>query len=63
VLSGYLSGNSFSITVSVDAGGGPQDYTLSGTMEGNSIKGQINGPGFSTEFTGTRPGAAGAAGE
>ena len=63
VLSGYLSGNSFSITISVDAGGGPADYTLSGTMEGNTSKGQIKGPGFSAEFTGTRPSAAGAAGQ
>jgi amidohydrolase family protein len=63
VLTGYLSGNSFSITISADAGGGSQEYTFSGTLEGNSIKGHINGPGFSTEFTGTRPGAARATGE
>jgi len=63
LLSGYLSANSFSFTISADPGGGPQEFTFSGTVEGNSIKGHINGPGFATEFTGTRPGAALAAGE
>jgi len=58
VSSGYLSGNALSITISVDVGAGPQDFTFSGTLDGNNIKGSINGPGFSTEFTGTRPGAA-----
>lgn len=62
VLSGYLSANSFSIVISADPGGGAQEYTFSGTLDGNSIKGHINGSGFSTEFTGTRPGAAHAAG-
>jgi len=57
VTTGYLSGNSFSITISADAGQGPNDYTFSGTIEGNSMKGTINGPDFSAEFTGTRPGA------
>jgi hypothetical protein len=56
ITSGYLSGNSFSITISVDVGAGAQDFTLSGTLEGNSMKGSINGPDFSTEFAGTRPG-------
>ena len=62
VLTGYLSGNSFSITISADPGGGAQEYTFSGTLDTNSIKGHINGPGFSTEFTGTRPSAAHVAG-
>jgi len=57
VLTGYLSGNSFSITISADVGAGPQDFTFSGTLEGNTMKGTISGPGISTEFTGTRPGA------
>jgi imidazolonepropionase-like amidohydrolase len=60
VTTGYLSGNSFSITISVDAGEGPQDFTLSGTLEGNTMKGNINGHDFSTEFTGTRPGTTAA---
>ena len=62
VLSGYLSGASFSLTISAHPGGDAQEYAFSGTLEGNSIKGHINGPGFSAEFTGTRPGAAPAAG-
>jgi hypothetical protein len=59
VTTGYLSGNSFSFTISVDVGAGPQDFTFSGTLEGNTMKGSISGPGFSTEFTGTRPGGGG----
>jgi hypothetical protein len=55
VKSGYLSGNSFSITISADAGDGPRDYTFSGTLEGNTMKGNISGPDFSAEFTGSRP--------
>jgi imidazolonepropionase-like amidohydrolase len=57
VTTGYLSGNAFSITISADAGEGPHDYTFSGTLEGNTMKGTISGPDFSAEFTGTRPGA------
>ncbi len=56
VNTGYLSGNSFSITISADPGDGPHDYTFSGTLDGNTIKGSINGPDFTAEFTGTRPG-------
>ena len=63
VLSGYLSGNSFSVTISADPGGEAQEYTFSGSLDGNNIKGHIRGPGFSTEFTGTRPAAALAKGE
>jgi len=62
VNSGYLSGNSFSLTITADGGDGPHDYTFSGTLEGNTIKGSVNGPGFSAEFTGTRPGGQSAAG-
>ena len=58
ISAGSLSGNAFSITLSVDAGGGPQDYTIAGTVEGNTMKGTITGPDFFTEFTATRPGAA-----
>jgi len=60
ITTGYLSGNSFSITISVDGGDGPHDYTFAGTLDGNAIKGSINGPDFSAEFTGTRPGAGSA---
>jgi Amidohydrolase family len=56
VNSGYLSGNSFSITISADGGEGPHDYTFSGTLDGTTMKGLINGPNFTAEFTGTRPG-------
>jgi imidazolonepropionase-like amidohydrolase len=57
VVSGYLSGNAFSVTISADVGEGPQNFTFSGTLDGNTIKGTISPPGFSTEFTGTRPGS------
>jgi imidazolonepropionase-like amidohydrolase len=56
ITTGYLSGNSFSVTINVDAGNGPQDFSFSGTIDGNTMKGSINGHGFTTEFTGTRPG-------
>jgi hypothetical protein len=56
LLSGYLSGNSFSFVISVDIGDGPQEVTFSGTLESNNLKGNINTTGFSTEFTATRPG-------
>lgn len=56
LLSGYLSGNSFSFVISVDIGDGPQEVTFSGTLEGNNLKGNINTTGFSAEFTATRPG-------
>ncbi len=64
VTTGYLSANAFSITISADTGSGPQDFTLSGTLEGSNLKGTISGPNFSAEFTGTRPGPSlgGAAG-
>ncbi len=55
LLNGYLSGNSFSFTISLDAGNGPQEVTFSGTLEGNNLKGNINTTGFSTDFTATRP--------
>ncbi|HYA95020.1 MAG TPA: hypothetical protein VEC95_02000, partial [Terriglobales bacterium] len=58
VKTGSLSGNAFSITITVDAGEGANDYTFSGTLEGDAIKGSINGPDFSAEFTGTRPSGA-----
>jgi imidazolonepropionase-like amidohydrolase len=60
VTTGYYSGNSFSVTINVDAGQGAQDFTFSGTIDANTMKGNINGHGFTTEFTGTRPGGANA---
>jgi len=58
VTSGYLSGNSFSLLINVDAGGGPMDVTFSGTLDGNNMKGNINAHGFAAEFTGSRPAGA-----
>jgi imidazolonepropionase-like amidohydrolase len=63
VSSGYLSGNSFSISFSADVGGQSLDVTLAGTLESNSIKGTLSAPDFSTDFTGTRPAAGIAAGQ
>lgn len=61
VNSGYVSGNSFSITISADGGDGAHEFTFSGTLEGNTMKGTINGPGFAAEFTGSRPSGSQAA--
>ena len=59
ISSGWLSAEKFSFTFSVSMGGPtPTDVTFSGTLEGNTVKGTLSaGPDFSTDFTGTRPGA------
>jgi imidazolonepropionase-like amidohydrolase len=56
---GWVSGNSFSFTFSMNVGGGgPADIVMSGTVEGNTLKGSAAVGGQSMEITGTKPGAA-----
>ncbi len=55
---GYVSGNSFSFTFTMSGGGGPGEVTMSGTIEGNNLKGSATAGGQSMEMTGTKPGAA-----
>jgi hypothetical protein len=56
ISSAWLSGNTFHFTISITMGPAPTDVNFSGTFDGNSLKGNISVGGFSTEFTGTRPG-------
>jgi len=56
VSSGWLSGNRFNITLSLTMGGQSTEAVLSGTLEGNTIKGTVSFGPASIEFTGTRPG-------
>jgi len=58
VTSGSLTGNRFTITVTVTAPEGSGDAVFSGTLEGNRISGTVTFQGSTAEFTGTRPGAA-----
>ncbi len=54
---GYVSADSFHFTITIPLEEGPADVSFSGTFEGNNIKGTISVGGFTTDFTGTRPGA------
>jgi len=56
VKSGRMNGNQIRLTATIDAGGQSVDATLTGTIEGDSIRGSIvMGAMGSFEFTGTRP--------
>ncbi|MDP9339400.1 MAG: amidohydrolase family protein [Acidobacteriota bacterium] len=56
VLNGYATTNKFSFTINIPLEGAPTDVTFSGTFDATSLKGSINVTGFSTDFTGTKPG-------
>jgi imidazolonepropionase-like amidohydrolase len=56
ISKGWVSGNKFNFTFSMSLGGPPQELTMSGTMEGNTIKGTLSVGGQAMEFTGTKPG-------
>jgi imidazolonepropionase-like amidohydrolase len=57
ILSGYASGEKFSLVINIPVNGTPTDVTFSGTFDATSLKGSLSVPGFSTDFTGTKPGA------
>lgn len=57
ILSGYASGEKFSFVINIPVNGTPTDVTFSGTFDATSLKGSLSVPGFSTDFTGTKPGA------
>jgi len=59
VSSGWLAGNRFNLTVTITRGGQSTDAVLSGTLEGNTIKGTVSFGPVSIEFSGTRPGSGG----
>jgi imidazolonepropionase-like amidohydrolase len=57
ILSGWASGEKFSFVINIPVSGTPTDVTFSGTFDATSLKGSLSVPGFSTDFTGTKPGA------
>ncbi len=60
IISGYLSAEKFSFTINIPIEGNPVDVTFSGTFENSALKGvlSVSGLGFSTDFTGTKPGTS-----
>jgi Amidohydrolase family len=58
IVSGYLSAEKFSFTINISIEGSATDVTFSGTFENSVLKGSlsISSRGFSTDFTGTKPG-------
>jgi amidohydrolase family protein len=63
IISGYLSAEKFSFTINIPIDGNPADVIFSGTFENSTLKGSLSvtGLGFSTDFTGTKPGTWSAA--
>lgn len=61
VFSGWVSGDNFTFTINLEIEGSPSDVVLTGTFEGNSMKGSIQAQGYTIDFTGTKPSAATAA--
>jgi hypothetical protein len=58
VSEGWVSGNSFSLTVAMSMGGRSMEAVYSGTLEGEEMEGNISMGRFSQTFTGAK--AAGA---
>jgi imidazolonepropionase-like amidohydrolase len=57
ILNGYATADKFSFTINIPLDGNPTDVTFTGTFDATSLKGSLSVPGFSTEFTGTKPAA------
>jgi hypothetical protein len=56
IRSGAVAGNALSFAASINVGGTLVDVEFSGTVEGNTMKGTANVPGFGpVDFTGSRP--------
>jgi hypothetical protein len=56
IKSGRVTGNQIRLTATIDAGGQSVDAVLTGTIEGDSIRGSIAmGAMGSFDFTGNRP--------
>jgi len=58
ILNGYATTNKFSFTINIPVEGTPTDVTFTGTFDATSLKGSLSVPGFSTDFTGTKPSAS-----
>jgi imidazolonepropionase-like amidohydrolase len=63
VSKGSVTGNQFTFTFVLDVGQGPSDWVVSGTIEGNTMKGTVSGIGQVFDFTGTRAGPGSSAAE
>jgi len=57
ILNGYATTDKFSFTINIPVDGNPTDVTFTGTFDATSLKGSLSVPGFSTDFTGTKPAA------
>jgi hypothetical protein len=57
LISGYLTGDKFSLLINILLNEIPTDVTFSGTFNGTSMKGTISVQGTELDFTGTKPGA------
>jgi imidazolonepropionase-like amidohydrolase len=57
ILNGYASADKFSFSINIPIEGNLMDVTFSGTFDATSMKGLVSVTGFSTDFTGTKPGA------
>jgi hypothetical protein len=55
IISGYLSGDKFSITLNIVLDQGAMNVTFTGTFDGTSLKGSIGVMGMSIDFTGVKP--------
>jgi Amidohydrolase family len=60
LISGYLTGDKFSLLINILLNEIPTDVTFSGTFNGTSMKGTISVQGTELDFTGTKPGASSA---
>src|SRR5437773_5791374 len=60
IISGYLSADKFSFTINLVLDQGASDITFTGTFDGTLLKGSISVMGMALDFTGVKPGNAGA---
>ena len=63
IARGFVSGNNFSFTFTMPVGGTPTEITMTGTMDGNNLKGSANVGGQAMDVTGTKPGELSEAGQ
>ncbi|MEE8400012.1 MAG: hypothetical protein V3S89_13460 [Desulfobacterales bacterium] len=51
---GTVDGNSFSVTFDATGPAGPMQMTVTGTVEGDEISGEMLSTGFSLKYSGSR---------
>lgn len=61
ISSGSLTGTQFTIKFSINIDGNPTDVNMSGTIDGDSIKGSGSAGDSTFDFTGVRAAASGSA--